>query len=630
MWYSSIDGSPGISGSALDTLRERAESYKDEKGHKLHICLISDEMAIRKQITWAIEKSCFTGFATITSASQHPNAEEQNEYEPTLKVAKDALVFLVVGPDFKLPVAYHLLNGLESIDRAAMTLEVVRSIEGTGAIVMSITSDGLRANVTVAELLGAKFSEKISYFTSPTYPTQRIYFIFDPPHMLKLVRKQFSSGKLYHEDRLLDWDFLSILAQKQSSVNFNLTNKLTHRHINWKQKPMNVELAAQTISNSVADSIEQLCSDGYEDFKNADATVEFLRKFNNVFDILNFAEKDVKRGYKLPVCRTTAGTIFSYLECFKKFTEDLKIATKTTKKNILGSKEQMGFLGFYIDAISLEGIYLDFVQNGSLEEFCTKQFSQDHIETLFSLIRNSVGRNDNPNTIEFRAAFRKLLVCYPLLTSLGHNVISNASKILTVSSAAKKRPPPAIPIQSEFILEVPYQEIIGEELAEMQPFDQHMCAFAASNTEQRVTRDLNRSSKSNCSKCALIFSQNDKISDALLAKKNIRFAQIDQPCQSTLTLVIFSNALMKVVPSGINKDYNSLGGAIYDNLNIDDLYTASDFEHNGEDHKEEFVRKVIFMFLTLKSESISKRLTDEQQGDLMRNRLKAYTHLSGQ
>lgn len=86
------------------------------------------------------------------------------------------------------------MNGIASVDRANFTREV--SVEETGIKIICFTTDGLIANVTVAEILGASFNEKKTYFHSPTYPEQHIYIIFDPPHMLKLIRKHFSNGKL--------------------------------------------------------------------------------------------------------------------------------------------------------------------------------------------------------------------------------------------------------------------------------------------------------------------------------------------------------------------------------------------------------------------------------------------------
>jgi len=50
---------------------------------------------------------------------------------------------------------------------------------------------------------------------------------------------------------------------------------------------MKVKLAAQTLSSGVTDAIEYLCQKGEPSFTNSQATVEFIRKINRLFDILN-------------------------------------------------------------------------------------------------------------------------------------------------------------------------------------------------------------------------------------------------------------------------------------------------------------------------------------------------------
>lgn len=384
MWYSSVDGTPGISNSALDILREKAESYKIENHHQLHLTLIWDEMSIRKQLCWCTEKQSFIGYSTVNSSSRI-SADE----DPSLpKLAKDALVFLVVGPDFKVPVAYHLLVGLDGIDRAALALQVIKCVEETGAVVMSITGDGLPANVTAYEALGVNFDKGKTYLQSPTYPGQKIYIIFDPPHMLKLVRAHFSTNKIYHQDQLINWQLLNIIVQKQSTDNFNLSNGLSKLHMDWHQKPMNVKLAAQTISKSSADTIRQLREDGYDQFQESKVTENFLRYFNDGFDILNFGQNRTPDGrYKQKLCAETANNIFEFGERFKLFISQLELRQKTRNQPILVSSADTGFFGFYVDFLSLRGIYEEFVQNGPLEEIYPFQFSQDHIETFFSLIR---------------------------------------------------------------------------------------------------------------------------------------------------------------------------------------------------------------------------------------------------
>lgn len=387
MWYSNLNVSPGICESALSILSEKAKLYQEENDHQLCLAVINDEMSIRKEICWNAESRTFMGFCTITNASEQ--FTDQNPSQ--LKVAKDALVFMAVGPNFKVPVAYHLLNGLDSIDRAALTLEVIRKIENIGARVISLTGDGLICNVVVGEILGAKYNENKPYFSSPTHPDRKIYLIFDPPHMLKLIRKHLSQDEIYHGDELVKWDHLRVLAEKQSSENFNLCNKLTQRHIDWFQMPMNVKLAAETISKSVADALKQLRKDGYKEFEDSEETEKFLRYFNDAFDILNLAEKDKRSNkYKQPIRAETAEEIFLFAERFQQYIKELEINLKTKRVSILQSRAQRGFFGFLHNFTSLKGIYEDLVENGPLEVFYPFQFNQDHLENFFSLIRYKI------------------------------------------------------------------------------------------------------------------------------------------------------------------------------------------------------------------------------------------------
>lgn len=386
MWYTSIDESPGICKSALEILHERADLYRSKNNHQLHVCLISDETSIRKHLCYCNETQSFLGFSTVINLSAHTG--NKKDKDSNLKLAKDALVFLVVGPDFKLPIAYEFLNGLESDERAALTLRVIEYIEQTGAIVISITNDGLFANITTNEALGANYDDAKPYIMSPTHPEQKIYTIFDPPHMLKLVRKHFASNMIYHQGNLVNWELLKKLVEKQSMDNFNLCNKLTRKHIDWHQNDMNVKLAAETISNSTADALEQLSKDDYDDFKNNLTTVNFIRFFDRAFDCLNFGDSRKADGrYKQKLCDETVDHIFEFAERFKKFLSELELQRKTKTEPILQSTAYVGFFGFYMNFISLRGIYEDFIQNGTLTEFHPFQFSQDHLETFFSLIR---------------------------------------------------------------------------------------------------------------------------------------------------------------------------------------------------------------------------------------------------
>lgn len=142
---------------------------------------------------------------------------------------------------------------------------------------------------------------------------------------------------------------------------------------------MNVKITAETISNSVADVLEQLQNDEYEEFQETEPTVEFLRIFNDLFDILNFSSKSRRnKKYKQAICEETTDIIFPFLEQAEKYIADLQIESQMKKglvrKPILNSSARMGFFGYKMDIISSRGIYHDLVKMGSLDVFYSIKF----------------------------------------------------------------------------------------------------------------------------------------------------------------------------------------------------------------------------------------------------------------
>lgn len=247
-WLTCVDSSPGITQTALDAISEKAALSK-KNGEQLYVCLIHDEISIKQQVLSNAKDMSFEGFGEKTSSKTRKKKSEK------VPLVKNALVYMIVGPDFRIAVAYKFLDGMNAVDRAAFTKEVIRRVDLTGAKVISLTGDGLHANKTLAELLGANFKAKRPYFPRPSDPTERIYVIFDAPHMMKLLRKYLSEQRLQHGDYEMLWELLKNLAEKQDRDNFSLTKKLTRSHIFWKDHKMNVKKAVQIFSNENAEVV---------------------------------------------------------------------------------------------------------------------------------------------------------------------------------------------------------------------------------------------------------------------------------------------------------------------------------------------------------------------------------------
>lgn len=373
-WYASINASPGYTSESFKILKQKAT------GSKLRCILMCDEMSIHRHAQWNASKMQFDGFVD----GDRSNIDHS--------LAKDALVYLVSGvdEDFKIPVAYFLVNGMNGEKRAALTNEIIIRLNEIDVEVLAVTFDGLPANLTMCKILGADFHAGKAYILDPTQPNRKIYVFLDPPHMLKLARNCLGTRNLVDGDGgIIEWTYISLMYETQKSLPWNLGNKLTKAHIQWEKQKMSVKLAAETISDSVADSMQFMQGD-CELFEHAGATIKYIRIINDVFDIMNSTLNSKNAtGYKRPISKTTSSELFSRFREALHYLEGLKVEGEV--KSIFSSSVHTAFTGFYNNIINFMSIYDDYVETDKMEVIITHRFSQDHLETFFGSVRSMGG-----------------------------------------------------------------------------------------------------------------------------------------------------------------------------------------------------------------------------------------------
>lgn len=413
-WYSSIEGAPGFNTQNYAVLRKKVVEYSAQ-GKELFVSLISDEMAINQKLQWDNNRKRFIGFATC----ENSNKKTPDNYETHTPLGKQALVFMVVSDDFKLPLSYFLLNGISAEDRKNLTLGVINRINETEAKIMAFISDGCVSNISCAKLLGADFDNEKPYFFDPAEPTRKIYVIWDACHMLKLARNCLASKQLYHNGQRLNWEFIVRLYNLQCRSVVNFGNKLNQKHMNYQNMKMNVRIATQTLSNSVASSLEQVSNDGVEGFEDCGATIEYIRMNNNLFDILNTKPSGkCDQNFKMPMSPSTKCRFFEFFDYAKTYMKGLKMEeTKKSKKghttvmnSVFATRSYTAFFGHYNNIIAFEGLYKDYVENGPLDELYTFKFSQDHLETFFGTIRRINGQYINSLPFSFTFQYTMLKI----------------------------------------------------------------------------------------------------------------------------------------------------------------------------------------------------------------------------
>lgn len=106
-------------------------------------------------------------------------------------------------------------------------------------------------------------------------------------------------GILFDEnDEKIEWKYFFDLQEISKDGNL-LTHKLTRKHTKeFKRNKINVRLAAETYSTSVADSFKILRDKGHAQFVHSYPTEKFTRRIDKMFDILNSRDTRHTNIYK--------------------------------------------------------------------------------------------------------------------------------------------------------------------------------------------------------------------------------------------------------------------------------------------------------------------------------------------
>lgn len=386
-WYSSIDGSPGFTKEAFDALHQRAE-LSISKNKPSMVAMIFDEVAVRKHSQWDASKKEFLG---------HITANKPGEYENCSPLCKEALVLMVsgIGEEFKLPIGYFLTNGLCAEEKSSIIMEAIYRLTKINVTVVSITCDGHISNIASAKKLGVRFDKDQPYFPNPFNKKFNIYFILDPPHMLKLARNCLGNKLILYDDENneIRWQLVEDLVSLQIEQNLNFRNKLTKNHVEFKTNKMNVRMAAETLSNSTAASIEYLDKVmKMELFSKSDGTTNYMQKINNLFDIMNSKKRHNDEHFKRPLSEATFQQFSEYFEFARKYIKGLKLIEDGKTKSIMKTKSFTPYFGLYHNTYSFTGIYKEYILPNEHTEFYTFNVSQDHLETFFGAIRSMGGK----------------------------------------------------------------------------------------------------------------------------------------------------------------------------------------------------------------------------------------------
>lgn len=286
--------------------------------------LIFDEMHIRQAKLWKGGRNV----GHVDMGNGNVNKER--------KATKAFVLMLVcLKENWKIPLGYFLVDDFSS-KQVASTLGIcLQKLHLVGVNVNALVCDGCPSNIRALNLLGTNISHVGDLKTTFPHPTTNVdvAVFLDACHMIKLVRNVFEKKRILFngQGQRIEWKFLSRLLKLQTDKKLNFGNKLTARHIFFRNQIMKVRLAVQLLSKSVADALK-LCGQELNSsyFSNSAATIEFIELFNDVFDILN-SRRFNQSGFKIAICEKNKSKIFAFIEKAIDYIKSLKVYSKVMR-----------------------------------------------------------------------------------------------------------------------------------------------------------------------------------------------------------------------------------------------------------------------------------------------------------
>jgi hypothetical protein len=480
-WAASIDCHPGFMTEVINHLKSMVQENELNK----HCTLMLDAMALKKEVVFDPKTGGYSGFVDC--------GHLQSSCGDSL--ATEALVFMVVGltGHWKYPVAYYLVDHLPGSVQAEIIKQLICVLTTeAGLDVHGVVCDGSYANQATASLLGCSIFPGTlqAYFQHPSDPTKRVHFIFDACHLIKLVRNCLGTADIYHEGERISWSYIQKLHDIQQNDNLNLANKLKAKHILWQNHKMNVKVAVQALSTSVADAIDFLRDDLHlPEFAGSEKTTEFIRRVDKLFDFMNSKSPHAK-GFKKPMNKYNFDYRKKWLLETKEYLRKLEDATGMP---LTMGRRKTAWIGFMTTIESVIAICQDLLNLPTPFRYvCTFKVSQDHLEMFFSRVRRRGGWNNNPNCLQFKWAIRAILLRNCIKPSKNANVVVDEP----LNNLFQQKTSASISHTNQNM------QKFAKLLSEPSVFHEHILHYMAGYITRHVTEDCN------CTQCCVALHKN--------------------------------------------------------------------------------------------------------------------------
>jgi len=196
--------SPSTTGFSKATDLDLLEAVSQQMPKHLskYVGIVLDEMHVKEGLYFDKHSGTLVGYSDLGEINNVLLDYEQhleNSGRTPRPLSKCMLVFMVRGlfTSLKFPYLQYPASSTKGADIFPLVRQAIKHLTRLGLCVVSVTCDGASDNRKMFSMHDP--SSDLCYKTTNVYRSNlnKIFFISDPPHLIKTIRNCFSKGKLW-------------------------------------------------------------------------------------------------------------------------------------------------------------------------------------------------------------------------------------------------------------------------------------------------------------------------------------------------------------------------------------------------------------------------------------------------
>lgn len=383
-WIGRSNFLPGFNELLMKQIKLKTENMSTFE-RKCIICF--DEMSLNECLEYNKHLDLIEGFEDLGHVGRKN------------KAANEALVFMARGlyATWKLTLTYFVSrSGVKSTNLREILLAVVEKTIEIGLLPVATVCDQGPANRSTYLQLGV-------HPENPHFSVNdnNIIALYDAPHLIKSLRNNLLDGNYSLNGKLIEMNVIRKTYEADKSKKCKALVKITYTHMYPKPfQRMNVKLAVQVFSHSVASAIRTCISTGELKTESAASTADFVDIVNNLFDCLNSRKFRSNNPFNSSIHHKHSIVKATLIEAMPIFSNLKKISFKQKVSR------PPCFDGIVQTVNGILKLYDNEIQETPDAYILTTRLNQDVLENLFSIFRQKGGYNRNPTVKLFRMLFR--------------------------------------------------------------------------------------------------------------------------------------------------------------------------------------------------------------------------------